>query len=335
MSFTFLKILKTLYHYKMWYISLHAKEHMMNRFINILMMTVVAVAAWGQAGQALNQQNMKIPRGIKPDPVKQKPSVDYSIEIDTTTAYYAYIDSAQHCIDTKQWKQAEAYLLSAIRSEPSNPSNSLLLSNLATMQRRQGRLSEALKNYSMAIDLTPNAVTLLLNRAALYTLVDSLALAQADYERIMDLDETDVESRYNHGMIALNLGDTKTAQEDFDNILKINPNSGMAKQGQGYLFKHAGNYEKAAQCFSEVIKVKPSSTLLANRADCYLATKRLNEASLDIANALELDPDDPFIYVLRAKLNKLRYNRSDMERDLKLAVAHGLSESEARSLLGE
>jgi tetratricopeptide (TPR) repeat protein len=151
----------------------------------------------------------------------------------------------------------------------------------------------------------------------------------------MDIDPADVESRYNHGMIALNTGDPKTAERDFNDILRINPNSGLAKQGQGYLQKHAGNFDKAVECFSEVIKVKPSSTLLANRADCYLATKRLNEASLDIANALELDPDDPFIYVLRAKLNKLRYNRSDMERDLKLAVAHGLSESEARSLLGE
>ncbi|MBR2146669.1 MAG: hypothetical protein IJ925_04485 [Muribaculaceae bacterium] len=66
-----------------------------------------------------------------------------------------------------------------------------------------------------------------------------------------------------------------------------------------------------------------------------LATKQLNEASLDIASALELDPDDPFIYVLRAKLNKLRYNRNDMERDIRLAVAHGLSEDDVKQLIDE
>jgi len=298
-------------------------------------MTAITLIGWAQAGQAINQQNMKIPRGIKPDPVKIQKPVDNSIVIDTNTVYYAYIDSAQNHISIKQWDKAEFFLIEAIKSEPNNPSNSLLLSNLATIQRRQGRLSEAIKNYSMAIDLTPNAVTLLHNRAAVYTLVDSIAQAQADYERIMMLDEVDVESRYNHGMIALNTGDPKTAEKDFDNILKINPNSGLAKQGQGYLHKHAGNFEKAALCFSEVIKVKPTSTLLANRADCYLAIKRLNDASLDIANALELDPDDPFIYVLRAKLNKMRFNREDMERDIKLAAAHGLEEKEARKLIGE
>ncbi|MBQ6648039.1 MAG: tetratricopeptide repeat protein [Muribaculaceae bacterium] len=307
----------------------------MKRFTHIIIMLAVAISAQAQVIQSINKQNMKFENRDKPEPVKEKPAIDNSIVIDTTTIYFALIDSAQHHINLKQWAVAERFLLDAIKAEPGNPSNSLLLSNLATMQRRQGKLAEAIKNYSMAIDLTPNAVTLLHNRAALYTVVDSIARAQADYERIMELDPADVESRYNHGMIALNLGDSKTAEKDFNNILSINPNSGMGKQGQGYLNKHAGNYDKAAECFSEVIKVRPTSTLLANRADCYLATKRLNDASLDIANALELDPDDPYIYVLRAKLNKLRFNRSDMERDIKLAVAHGLDEKEVKQLLGE
>lgn len=307
----------------------------MKRFFHTIIMLSIAVIAWGQAGVALNQQNMKFEKGMKPDPIKVKPPIDNTIPIDTSTVYFALVDSAQQAIKAENWLQAENYLLEAIRSEPGNPSNSLLLSNIATIQRRQGRLNEAIRNYSMAIDLTPNAVTLLHNRAAVYILIDSIALAQADYERIMLIDESDVESRYTHGMLALNLGDTKTAQKDFDDILRINPNSGMAKQGEGYLHKHAGEYEKAAQCFSEVIKVKPSSTLLANRADCYLATKQLNDASIDIANALELDPDDPYLYVLRAKLNKLRFNREDMERDIKLAVAHGIDKNEARALIGE
>ena len=307
----------------------------MKRIIYTIIMLVVTISAWGQAIQSINKGNMKFEKSDKPLPIKVKPPVDSSIPIDTTTVYYSLVDSAQHYIGLKQWGVAERFLIDAIKSEPSNPSNSLLLSNIATIQRRQGRLQEAINNYTMAIHLTPNAVTLLLNRAAVYTLVDSIALAQADYERIMEIDPADVESRYNHGMIALNLGDTKTAQKDFENILSINPNSGMAKLGEGYLNKHSGNYEKAAQCFSEVIKVKPSATLLANRADCYLAIKRLNDASIDIANALELDSDDPFIYVLRAKLNKMRFNRDDMTRDIKLAVAHGLTENEVKQLIGE
>lgn len=307
----------------------------MKRFLHTIILFSVTILAWGQAGVAINQQNMKFEKGVKPDPIKVKPPVDYSIPVDTSTVYFALVDSAQHHINNNQLEKAEQFLIQAINTEPDNPNNSLLLSNVATIQRNQGRYKESIRNYTLAIDLTPNAVTLLHNRAAVYTIVDSIALAQADYERIMLIDNMDVESRYNHGMIALNMGDTKTAERDFEDLLRINPNSGLAKQGQGFIHKHAGNYEKAVQCFSEVIKVKPSSTLLANRADCYLATKHLNEASLDIANALELDPDDPFIYVLRAKLNKLRFNRTDMERDIKLATAHGLTEDYVKILIGE
>lgn len=307
----------------------------MKRLANITIMIVATLAAWGQATVAINQQNMKFEKGIKPDPIKVKPPVDYTIPIDTSTVYFALVDSAQQCINAQQWKQAESFLFEAIKSEPDNPNNTLLLSNIATIQRQQGRLNEAIRNYTMAINITPNAVTLLHNRAAAYILIDSIALAQDDYERIMLIDKSDIESRYTHGMLALNMGDINTAKNDFEDILRINPSSAMAKQGQGFMHKHAREYEQAAQCFTEVIKVKPTSTLLANRADCYIATKRFNEASLDIANALELDPDDPYIYVLRAKLNKLRYNRSDMERDIKLAVAHGLNETEARAAIGE
>lgn len=307
----------------------------MKRIAYIIMMLTLAFTSSGQAIQSINEQNMRFEKGVKPDPIKVKPPVDNTIPIDTNTVYYSLVDSAQHYIDGELWTKAELFLLEAIRSEPNNPNNSLLLSNIATIQRRQGRYQEAIRNYSMAIDLTPNAVTLLHNRAAVYVLVDSLALAQADYERIMLIDDHDVESRYTHGMIALNTGHPETAEHDFEDILRINPNSGLAKQGQGFLHKHAGNYTKAIECFGEVIRVRPSATLLANRADCYLATKQLNEASLDIASALELDPDDPFIYVLRAKLNKLRYNRNDMERDIRLAVAHGLSEDDVKQLIDE
>lgn len=167
----------------------------MKRFFYTIIMFSIAVIAWGQAGVALNQQNMKFEKGMKPDPIKVKPPIDNTIPIDTSTVYFALVDSAQQAIKAENWLQAENYLLEAIKSEPGNPSNSLLLSNIATIQRRQGRLNEAVRNYSMAIDLTPNAVTLLHNRAAVYILLDSIALAQADYERIMLIDESDVESR--------------------------------------------------------------------------------------------------------------------------------------------
>ena len=221
----------------------------------------------------------------------------------------------------------------AISTEPDNPNNSLLLSNIATMQRFQGQYAEAIRNYTMALDMTPQAVTLLLNRAALYTTIDSLSLAEADFKRVCDLDPTNTEARYSLGMLAVEKQDFKQAENYFNQIKRINPNSGLYNEGMGMVHKANGNYNKAAQCLSEVIKAHPDPALLANRADCYLMCKQLNNAEEDIRNALAMTPDDPYLYVLRAKLNKLRFNREDLERDIKLAVAHGLDRKTVEDLL--
>ena len=125
----------------------------------------------------------------------------------------------------------------------------------------------------------------------------------------------------------------KQAEKYFERIKAINPNSGLASEGMANLYKANGNYSKAAQCFTDVIKARPNASLLANRADCYLMLKQLNNAEEDIRNALTMTPDDPYLYVLRAKLNKFRFERQDMERDINLAVSHGLDRNLVDNLL--
>jgi tetratricopeptide (TPR) repeat protein len=201
----------------------------------------------------------------------------------------------------------------------------LILSNIATLQRYQGKLVDAVKNYSLALDMTPHAVTLLLNRAALYVEMDSVERAIDDYERVCELDLYNTEARYSLGVLAMEQGDNRRAEDLFNEIKRINPNSGLYHEGMGLLHKRQGHYSRAAELFTQVIKVQPSAQLLGNRADCYLVMKRLNDAEADIRSALEMNPDDPYLYLLRAKLNKLRFQREDMARDIDTAVALGLS----------
>ena len=61
--------------------------------------------------------------------------------------------------------------------------------------------------------------------------------------------------------------------------------------------------------------------------------KKLNDAGDDIRKAIELSPDDGYLYVLRAKLNKLRYNAEDVERDIRLAEQCGISRELAEQIL--
>ena len=299
--------------------------------------TVVAMMVWQQGGaqvvNAIGDENMKVPQGLKPQ--EKKAENPYIADIDTETPYFQYVDSAQNHIYSHDWPTAEQWLLKAFRADPDNPSNSMVLSNIATLQRYQGKLSEAVKNYSLALDMTPHAVTLLLNRAALYVEMDSVQRAIDDYERVCELDMYDTEARYSLGVLAMEQGDAKRAEDLFNEIKRINPNSGLYHEGMGLLHKKNGNHARAAELFTQVIKVQPSAQLLAHRADCYLAMKKLNDAEADIRTALEMTPDDPFLYVLRAKLNKLRFQRDDMNRDIDTAVSLGLSRDYITATLNE
>ena len=293
----------------------------------LLLAVLVMSLAWQQGGaqviNSIGEENMKVPKGLKPQ--EKKTESPYLADIDTESPYFQYIDSAQTYIYSHDWPKAEQWLTKAFLIDPDNPGNSMVLSNIATLQRYQGRLAEAVKNYSLALDMTPHAVTLLLNRAALYVEMDSVQRAIDDFERVCELDMYDTEARYSLGVLAMERGDNKRAEDLFNEIKRINPNSGLYHEGMGLLHKRNGNFSRAAELFSQVIKVQPSAQLLGNRADCYLAMKRLNDAEDDIRTALEMTPDDPYLYVLRAKLNKLRFQREDMARDIDTSVSLGLS----------
>ena len=299
----------------------------------ILLVLALAGQARAQVVNSIGNENMKVPQGLKPQ--TQKAESPYIADIDTETPYFQYLDSAQNYIYSHDWPVAEQWLLKAFKVDPDNPSNSMVLSNIATLQRYQGKLADAVKNYSLALDMTPHAVTLLLNRAALYVEMDSVQRAIDDYERVCELDLYDTEARYSLGVLMMEGGDTKRAEDLFNEIKRINPNSGLYHEGMGLLHKRNGNHARAAELFSQVIKVQPSSQLLGHRADCYLAMKRLNDAEADIRTALEINPDDPYLYLLRAKLNKLRFQRDDMNRDIDRAVSLGLSRDYINQSLNE
>lgn len=249
--------------------------------------------------------------------------------------YYTLVDSAESCIKEHRWDRAELFLKRVLTEYPDDNNNSLILSNLATVQRYQGKNVEALKNYSYAINMTPNAVTLLKNRASLYLDMDSVEDACNDYERIIHIDENDEESRYYHGILSIRLNRMEDAKKDFDYILFYNPASGLGREGLALWYKERADYVEAVKHYSEIIKQRPTAILLSNRAECYLALKRLNDAGEDIRKALEMSPEDGYLYVLRAKLHKARFSKDDMEADLRQAEKFGIDRELAMQILNK
>ena len=108
--------------------------------------------------------------------------------------YDQYISQAMDAIETDSLAKAEMFFKEALKLEPANIKNALLFSNLGTIQRRIGKKKEALESYSLALNLTPYSITMLLNRASLYLEMDMLDKAYLDYCNVIDLDAKNKEA---------------------------------------------------------------------------------------------------------------------------------------------
>ena len=102
--------------------------------------------------------------------------------------YNDWITRAMEAVEKDSLYQAEECFKKALQLEPANMRNALLFSNLGTIQRRLGKNKEALESYSLALNLMPYSVTMLLNRASLYLDMDYLDKAYIDYCNVIDID---------------------------------------------------------------------------------------------------------------------------------------------------
>ena len=110
--------------------------------------------------------------------------------------YNEWIDKSFECIESEDWTGAEKALIGALRVQPANPQNALLLSNLGTIQRKMGKNDEALKSYTNALMITPRSVTLLMNRAALFSEMEKFDDALKDYNQVLMLDDKEEDALY-------------------------------------------------------------------------------------------------------------------------------------------
>ena len=70
-------------------------------------------------------------------------------------SYEEFIEKSYDFVDKGDLVSAEESLKAAMRKEPANPLNYALLTNLGTIQRRQGKLQDALVSYTSALSGHP------------------------------------------------------------------------------------------------------------------------------------------------------------------------------------
>ena len=248
--------------------------------------------------------------------------------------YEEFLKKSYDFLDKNDLVSAEESLKSALRKEPANPLNYALLTNLGTIQRRQGKMDEALVSYTSALSGHTNEPTILISRASLYMEMGDNDKALADYNVLLADDPKNEDALYHRGLIYVGQKHYLDAEQDFDKILKINDKSVNARLGHAILEKERGNYNESEKILDYLIGEKPKNwALYEARAELYFLMGKNGRAMSDIEKVFtESEPTAP-LYVLRGKIKLAQYEKERAAIDFKKAESMGYNPTAIKELM--
>ena len=213
--------------------------------------------------------------------------------------YDELITRAMNAVESDSLYQAETWFKKALQLEPANMRNALLFSNLGTVQRRMGKNQEALESYSLALNLTPYSITMLLNRASLYLDMDYLDKAYVDYCNVIDLDDKNQEALGFRAYIYMRRRQYQDARNDYQKLLEVVPGDKTARIGMAMVNQKLQRYRESLEEFNRLIVDYPKDvSLLKARAELEVEMNTLELALLDLESAVKMAPNDAEIYVM-------------------------------------
>ena len=248
--------------------------------------------------------------------------------------YLELADSADYFIARENWDKAESKILEALRLEPANFSNSLLLANLGLIQTQKGQFTKALQSLSLGLNIAPSSTVLLNNRAHTYLLMDSIASAVIDLDKSLGIDSLQEWTLQTRAYIYLQDSDIPNSSRLFNKIKKNFPKNSSVYSGLAAIDETEGNDEKALENYRIALSMKPEDEE-AREAYIFLLIKtdRYTDARSQIREALEINPENPMFYLLRGYLHRLNFRLEEAQADKKIALSKGIDAQYANSFI--
>lgn len=233
--------------------------------------------------------------------------------------YVQWVDSAEWYGRRERWEDAKRCTIEAMRTDPANFTNSLLLSNLGSYELYLGNPEEALRNFNLGLSMSPASTTLLSGRAKAHLLLGNAAEAEADLKRLLESDPTDAWVLKMYGLLLMRGGH---AEEAFAVLARIVEPDADTLSVMAPLALQRGEEKYAEKLYDTLIEKFPSAEAYADRALFFLNADRLPEAADDIREGIKLNDRYGNLYLCRAYLNRLRHENALVEIDKKLALEY-------------
>lgn len=247
------------------------------------------------------------------------------IAFPSSPRYLELADSADFFIAHENWIRAESTIIEALRLEPANFSNSLLLANLGLVQAHKGEYKKALESLSLGLNIAPSSTVLLNNRAHTYLMVDSIGNAAVDLDRSLNIDSIQEWTLQTRGFIYLQQEDLPRASEIFHKLKKEFPQNSSVYSGLAAIAEHEGKLEEAKNFYKKAIELNDKDE---EAREAYIMalikTNDYSSARIEIRKGIDINPENPMFYLLRGYLHRLNYRLDEAQADKKIALSKGL-----------
>jgi len=237
--------------------------------------------------------------------------------------YLALVDSADNFIKRERWIDAEQTLLSALRLEPGNFTNSLLLSNLGVVRTNLGKMQEALESFRLGLCIAPHSSVIRTNRARTLLATGDYDSALIDLDETLAIDSLQTWPRQMRGLLRLSRNDTVGAKQDFSILSKIDPSNPAAMSGLARVAEAEGKQHDALRLYDEAISMKDDPEIRFSRILLKISMEKYSDAADDIRKAIGQWPNIPDFYIARGYLHRLNYRNEEAEIDKKIAIDKG------------
>ena len=248
--------------------------------------------------------------------------------------YIELADSADFYIAKENWNKAEEKILEALRLEPANFSNSLLLANLGLIKINKGEPKEAIEALSLGLNIAPSSTVLLNNRAHAYLIANNISLAIEDLDRSLEIDSIQEWTLSTRGFLYLQESKMEEAEKLFIKINQNFPNNSSAFSGLAAIEEKRGDLEAAKKSYLQALDLNPDDEDTREAFIFLLITsEEYARARMEIKEALNKNPDNPMYYLLRGYLHRLNYLTDEATADKKIALSKGISPDVANSFI--
>ena len=247
--------------------------------------------------------------------------------------YLRCVEMADSLSAASQWERAETCLRSALRLEPANPANQLLLANMGMILTARGKYGEALQHLDASLSLNPHSFIALKQRGVAYSAMNRYRDAAADFTAALELDSLDADVRCLRATVYALSDSTSLAIADYSKVLDRHRDHTGALEGMATCCLSRGDQDQAIPFLNRLVELEPDPEHYFMRGLAFARLGRFAEATDDANEGLRRDPANGNLYLLRAYVEKLTYRINDAKDNLNKALRYGADDMLRQELL--